>query len=113
MDHGLNVATSLHKRPVSVGVCPLSSIISGGQKICSDHEMTETVKMFSCEEKDHHKLHSWIIKGIGKVSHPPPSGPHNIVLKMRLFPGLLQEIREQNEMLEVYIIFLRLAPTIK
>ena len=75
--------------------------------------MTETVKMFSCEEKDHHKLHSWIIKGIGKVSHPPPSGPHNIVLKMRLFPGLLQEIREQNEMLEVYIIFLRLAPTIK
>ena len=113
VDHGLNVATSLHKRPVSVGVCPLSSIISGGQKICSDHEMTETVKMFSCEEKDHHKLHSWIIKGIGKVSHPPPSGPHNIVLKMRLFPGLLQEIREQNEMLEVYIIFLTLAPPTK
>ena len=107
VDHGLNVATSLHKRPVSVGVCPLSSIISEGQNICSDHEMTETVKMFSCDEKDHHKLHSWIIKGNGKVSHPPPSGPHNIVLKMRLFSGSLQEIKEHHEILSVYKNFFR------
>ena len=106
VDHGLNVATSLHKRPVSVGVCPLSSIISEGQTISSDHEMTETFKMFSCDEKDHHKLHSWIIKGNGKVSHPPPSGPHNIVLKMRLFSGLLQEIEEHHEILSVYKYFL-------
>ena len=112
VDHGLNVATSLHKRPVSVGVCPLSGIISGGQKVCSDHEMTETVKMFSCDEKDHHKLHSWIIKGNGKVIHPPPSGPHNIVLKMRLFPGLLQEIREHNEILEVLILFTFYIPSL-
>ena len=104
VDHGLNVAASLHKRPVSVGVCPLSSILSGGQNISSDHEMTETIKMFSCDEKDHHKLHSWIVKGNGKVNHPPSSGPHNIVLKMRLFSGLLQDIREHNEMLKVGIL---------
>ena len=101
VDHGLHVSNSLHMRPVSVGVCPLSNIISGGQKVSSDHEMTETVKMFSCDEKDHYQLHSWIIKGNGKVIHPPPSGPHNIVLKMRLLTGSLHQIRKNNEVFEV------------
>ena len=43
-------AASLHKRPVSVGVCPLAGIVTD-QAAASDLEMTETVKMFSCEER--------------------------------------------------------------
>ena len=44
-------AASLHKRPVSVGVCPLAGIVTDQAAAASDLEMTETVKMFSCEER--------------------------------------------------------------
>ena len=44
-------AASLHKRPVAVGVCPLAGIVTDQAAAASDLEMTETVKMFSCEER--------------------------------------------------------------
>ena len=44
-------AASQHKRPVSVGVCPLAGIVTDQAAAASDLEMTETVKMFSCEER--------------------------------------------------------------
>ena len=84
-----------HKRPVSIGVCHLNGLMST-QKIDSDHEFTETVKMFSGDEKDHHQLHTMILKGSGKLN-PATVGPTSVLVKMRLFTGLLQDIRDQHK----------------
>ena len=91
-----HMSASIHKRPVSVGVCPLSGLMVGGQKISSEHEVTETIKMFSCDEKDHHQLHSMIIKGSNKIN-PASIGPISLNVKMRLLTGMLHEVRDQNQ----------------
>ena len=68
----------------------------GGQKISSEHEVTETIKMFSSDEKDHHQLHSMIIKGSNKIS-PASIGPVSLNVKLRLLTGMLTEVRDQNQ----------------
>ena len=91
------VSSTNHKRPVSVGVCPLVGII-GAHQTSSQHQITETIKMFSCDEKDFHQLHSMIIKGSGKISPANVvSGPATVTVTMRVFTGLVKEVRDQNQ----------------
>ena len=47
--------------------------------------------------RDHHQLHAWLVRGGGKVTHPPASGPSSLTLTMRLVTGLLQELRDTTE----------------
>ena len=68
----------------------------GGQKISPEHELTETIKMFSGDGKDHHQLHSMIIKGSNKIN-PASVGPVSINIKMRLYTGMLHEVRDLNQ----------------
>ena len=85
---------SLYKRPAAVGVASLASLLAG-QTPSPEHEMTESVKLFTCEEKEFHQLHSMIIKATGKVT-PLTAGLTTITLKMRLFTGFLPDIRDQH-----------------
>ena len=47
--------------------------------------------------RDHHQLHAWLVRGGGKVTHPPASGPSSLTLTMRLVTGMLQELRDNTE----------------
>ena len=83
-----------HKRPVAVGVSSLAPLLSGARP-SPEHEMTDTIKLFTCEEKEFHQLHSMIIKANGKIS-PLTAGLANLTLKIRVFTGFLADVRDQN-----------------
>ena len=85
---------SLYKRPVAVAVSSLAPLLTG-QTPSPEHEITDTVKLFSCEEKEFNQLHSMIIRATGKVS-PLTAGLTTITLKMRIFTGFLADVRAQH-----------------
>ena len=88
--------SNTHKRPVSVGVCPLTGLI--GATAESEHEITETIKMFSCDERDFHQLQTLIIKNSTKLN--PASiltGPNAITVTFRVFTGVISSVRTQNQ----------------
>ena len=87
-------SSSLYKRPVAVGVSSLAPLLSG-QRPSPEHEVTDTVKLFTCEEKDFHQLHSLIIKANGKIS-ALTTGLANVTLKIRVFTGFLTDVKDQN-----------------
>ena len=84
----------LYKRPAAVGVSSLAPLLAG-QTPSPEHEITDTVKLFSCEEKDFPQLHSMIIRATGKVT-PLTAGLTSITLKMRVFTGFLADVRAQH-----------------
>ena len=87
-------SANLYKRPAARGVFSLASLLTG-QTPSPEHEITESVKLFTCEEKEFHQLHSMIIRATGKVT-PLTAGLTTITLKMRLFTGFLPDIRDQH-----------------
>lgn len=98
-------ANQMYRRPLGVGVIPLSTLIGSVDSTETLNELTEEkeniLKIYQCEEKDFHQLHEFLIKKTsGKYPTMQTNGAsYGIGISARMLHGELLQARQKQPLL--------------